>query len=177
PGAGAAFSSSYVVPLDSCGPYRDTLIASGNDKCFGVGVTNSSTRDCASTNTPAIAVNKICPTTPVQPGGTLTFSGTVTNTGNITLTNVIVRNVTLAPPGTNIVFGPVNLAPGAGAAFTGSYVVPLDSCGPYRDTLIGTGNDKCFGVSVTNSSTRDCLGTNAPAIVVTKFCPPAPTGP
>src|SRR5439155_18942934 len=90
PGAVTNFTDSYVVPLDSCGPYRDTVLASGADKCFGRIVTATDFKDCPGTNSPAIIVSKSCPAGLIQPGQVLTITGTVTNIGNITLTNVTV---------------------------------------------------------------------------------------
>ena len=172
PGAGAVFSDSYTIPLDSCGPYPDTLNAFGADKCFGRIVSSSDTAFCPGTNSPSIVVTKQCPPGLVQPGQLLTITGSVTNTGNITLTNVTVTN-SISALGTNrIIFGPVVLAPGAGAVFTDSYLVPLNSCGPYVDTVLAQGADKCFGRIVSSTNTQFCPGTNAPAIVVTKQCPP-----
>jgi len=172
PGAGTNFTDSYLIPLDSCGPYPDTLIASGADKCFGRVVTNSNTQLCPGTNTPSIVVTKACPPGLLQPGQTNVVTGTVTNTGNITLTNVTVTNVIAAIGQSRRIFGPLTLSPGAGATFSDSYVIPLDSCGPYPDTVVASGADKCFGRVVTNSNTQFCPGTNTPGIVVTKSCPP-----
>lgn len=176
PGQGASFIGSYVVPPDSCGPYSDTLTATGADKCFGRVVTSSASSSCPGANSPALLVTRICPTEPIPPGGSLTYTGTVTNTGNITLTDVTV--VSDMPRAGTRVFGPATLAPGAGAVFTASYSVPANSCGPYVSTLTGTGKDKCFSRSVTNSVTVSCPGTTAPAIRVTKVCgaPPQPGG-
>jgi hypothetical protein len=103
----------------------------------------------------------------------LAYSGTVTNTGNITLTNVVVVNSMPAP--NTIVFGPADLPPGAGAVFGSSYAVPLDSCGPYSDTLTATGGDKCFGKVVTSSATASCAGVSSPGISITQSCPAEPT--
>lgn len=170
PGTGATFTSSYTVPLDGCGPYTSTLEASGNDKCFSRGVTNKVTVSCPGTSSPGIRVTKVCPSAPVQPGGTLSYSGTVTNTGNVTLNNVTVYN------GSTAVYGPATLAPFAKATFTGSYAVPLDSCGPYADTLVAQAMSLCNEM-VTDSVTVACPGTNSPAIRVTKACPANPVQP
>ncbi len=175
PGQLAMFTASYAVPADSCGPYADTLTARGQDKCFGRAVTNTGSASCPGTNSPAIVVTKACPATPVQPGQSLVFSGTVSNAGNITLTNVIVVN---SQPSNNApVFAVASLAPGQVTNFTGSYTVPLDSCGPYADTLIVTANDKCFGRAVTNIASASCPGTNTAVVIVTKTCPAAPVAP
>jgi len=171
PGQGANFSDSYVIPLDSCGPYPDTFTAYGADKCFGRIVTDAAAVACPGTNSPAIAVIKLCPPSPTPPGGLLVITGGVTNTGNITLTNVTVTNVIAAIGQTRRILGPINLPPGGNATFTDSYVVPLNSCGPYRDTVIASGADKCFGRVVTASSFQDCPGITTPRIAVYKYCP------
>src|SRR5207249_5881451 len=120
---------------------------------------------------------KSCPVNPVPPGGTLVISGVVSNSGNITLINVTVTNVIAAIGQSHLVFGPATLAPGASISFTDSYVVPLDSCGPYRDTVLAQGADKCFGRIVTASDFKDCPGITSPRIAVTKLCPASPVQP
>jgi uncharacterized repeat protein (TIGR01451 family) len=97
----------------------------------------------------------------VPPGGTLIFTGAVTNAGNVTLTDVLVVNDQPAP--NTLVFGPVTLAPGAGAQFTASYRVPPCSCGPFVDTLTATGTS-IYGGVVTSFATTTCPGTNAYAL-------------
>jgi uncharacterized repeat protein (TIGR01451 family) len=172
PNAQGTFNSSYAVPADSCPPYVDTLVAQGTSRCGDV-VTDSTTVPCPGTNTPAIRVTKACPANPVAPGDLLVYSGTVTNTGNVTLTNVtVVNNV---PVANTVVFGPATLAPGKGAIYTGSYTVPLDSCGPYTDSVVASGADKCFGRVVTASATTSCPGVSSPGISITEQCPPTPT--
>jgi uncharacterized repeat protein (TIGR01451 family) len=175
-GATANYTGSYTVPSDSCGPYVGTVVARGSSNC-GADVQDTATSSCLGTNSPAIRVTKSCPAGPVQPGATLAYSGTVTNTGNVTLNNVTVVNNTQPSPNT-VVFGPVTLAPGAGAVFGGAYTVPLDSCGPYTDSVTASGADACFGRVVTSSASTSCAGDNDPAIVVLEACPdnPAPIG-
>src|SRR5262249_49623389 len=163
--------------LDSCGPYRDTVLASGADKCFGRIVTATDFKDCPGTNSPSIIVSKSCPPNPTPPGGTLIISGVVSNNGNITLTNVTVTNVIAAIGQSHLALGPISLAPGASMLFSDSYTVPLDSCGPYRDTVVAIGADKCFGRIVTATNTKDCLGITSPRITVIKRCPVNPVPP
>ncbi|MBN2506295.1 MAG: hypothetical protein JXQ71_06340, partial [Verrucomicrobia bacterium] len=170
PGAGATFSAYYTVPADDCGPYTNILVASGRDKCFSVYVSNTVVGVCPGAAAPAIRVGKVCPPSPVQPGSTLSYTGSVTNVGNVTLTSVTVYN------GETRVYGPATLAPNAKANFSGSYTVPPDSCGPYVDTLFAQGTSSC-GDLVTDSTTVACPGTNTPGIRVTKTCPPNPVPP
>jgi len=52
-------------------------------------VTNTASATCALITSPRIVVTEACPVTPAVPGGLLTYSGTVSNAGNILLTNVV----------------------------------------------------------------------------------------
>ena len=128
---------------------------------------NANTATCSQTitvtcsNCPAIAVAKQCPSYPVPPGGTLKLTGTVTNTGNVTLTGVVVANDQPAP--NTVVYGPVTLAPGAGAQFSASYRVAPCSCGPFVNTLTASGTSVYGGVT-TSSVTTSCPGTSAYAL-------------
>ena len=92
PGQSVTFTNSYIVRFDFCGPYTDTLTASGFEICGGSNLIATATAACPGLGTPAIVVTKLCPETPVQPGGLLVFSGIVSNSGNTLLTNVLVFN-------------------------------------------------------------------------------------
>src|SRR5262245_64428889 len=113
--------------------------------------------------------------TPLPPAQPFPFTTLFRSAGNITLTNVLVVNN--QPASNTSVFGPVTLFPGQVTNFTGSYLVPLDSCGPYLDVLTATANDKCFGHAVTNTATANCAATNHPPTLVTKSRPLAPGRP
>jgi uncharacterized repeat protein (TIGR01451 family) len=169
PRATANFTGSYTAPLDSC---DSTVIleAQAQDVCGGTVVSHSFVRTCPLAPTPNIAVTKTCPVDPVKPGGTLVFTGTVNNTGNITLTNVVVVNS--LPEANTPVFGPVTLAPGQGASFSGSFVVPitLNACG-VTSTVTATGNSKCDGRQVRAQATSACPLLLNPALVLTTQCP------
>jgi uncharacterized repeat protein (TIGR01451 family) len=173
PGASANFNGSYTAPLDTCS-VSSTLVASGQDRCTGVAVTNSVTTTCPLVTSPQLVVTKACPPQPVIPGGTLVFTGTVANTGNVTLTGVVVVNNQPAP--NTAVFGPITLAPGVSTNFTGSYTVPANVCS-ITDTLTATGRDKCTSSNVVASVTTICPVQTAAQIRVTKTCPALPVAP
>ena len=171
PGASAPFSGSYTAP--ATGPSVSTSTVHATSACGGVVVTSASS-SCALLAAPGLAITKLCPPTPVVPGAVLTFTGTLTNTGNVTLTNVVVRN-SQPVPGT-LVLGPITLAPGAGTNFSGTYLTSLNVCS-VSDTLTVTGNDSNTGLTLTNSVAAVCSLVTTPAVVLTQTCPPPATSP
>jgi len=120
---------------------------------------------------PAITVTKRC-LTAVNPNGSaagvvVTYSGTVSNSGDAPLTSIVVVNNQPAPNTT--VFTAATLAVGASVTFTNSYTNTATVCGPFTDTLTSTAVD-AIQCPVTSSSTDTCTITYAPCISVTKNC-------
>ncbi len=173
PGESAPYYASYIVPVDFCG--TDTVTARGLDACTFIEVVNSVTATCPIITTPRIAVTKNCPTEPTAKGGLFIFTGTVSNPGNVTLTNVYVVNN--QPSNNTPVIGPITLAPGASTNFTGSYIAPSCCC-TLTDTLTARGQDRCSGTAVVATATAICPIRTAPSITVTRVCPttPVPVG-
>jgi uncharacterized repeat protein (TIGR01451 family) len=176
PGAGALFiAGSYTVPVDFCGSFSfpEILTARATTLC-GQGITNTAGATCPISLVPGLAISKACPALATPPGGTLIFSGTITNTGAITLTNVTV--VDSQPVPNTPVFGPVTLLPGAVASFTGSYTVPVDLCGSssLSYTLTARATSLC-GQVITNMTSATCPISAVPGLAVTKACPAQPT--
>ncbi len=90
PGQSAAISGSWI-PQNPCAPSTATLVAQAIDEVLNPRtVTSSATVTCSNALTPGIKLTKLCPPNPVAPGQLLVFSGSVSNTGNVTLTNVVV---------------------------------------------------------------------------------------
>jgi hypothetical protein len=152
PGASANFSGSYTAP-QSCCEIVDTLTASGQDRCAGTRVTATATAVCPLLSTPRITVTRVCPASPVPVGGVFTYSGSVSNAGDVVLTNVLV--VSSQPNANTSVLGPIALAPGESAQFSGSYTVTANS-NPATDTVTASGTDICQGRTVT--ATASCSG-------------------
>jgi hypothetical protein len=98
----------------------------------------------------------------------LVYTGSVTNTGNVTLTDVFV--VDSYPTNNTPVIGPITLAPGASTNFTASYTAPIDCC-QVVDTLTATGKGQCDGTLVSSTSSQVCYLLTTPAITVTRVCP------
>ncbi len=163
-------------------PYNGTYLATGTLSTNTVVAFGTDALDLTVSNTanctveidcnPSIVVTKACPADPVPAGSDITVSGTVTNTGNVTLFDVLVVNDQPVPE--TVVFGPVTLAPGEGAAFTATYATPSNPvpCS-VTDTFFASGvvnsNAICSGTVVSNSATVICpLICGNPNICVTK---------
>jgi type VI secretion system secreted protein VgrG len=165
PGAVADFTGSYLAPANCSS--TSTSTGTGQSIC-GAAVTNTASTTCPITTTPRLVVTQTCPATPVSPGGLLTYSGTISNAGNIMLTSVVVvNNLSGATP----VFTAATLAPGAVAGFTGSYLAPTNCSS--TSTSTATGQSIC-GAAVNNTASAACPIITTPGITVTESCPPGP---
>jgi hypothetical protein len=182
------YMASYQ-PLDQggsslCGPFGDTISVtaadgtflngvarrvSNTDPCYhttdGTNYSNTGPRpavsaSCSVCTAPCIAVTKNCDT--VVLGFPNTISGSVSNCGNVTLTNVVL---------TDNVYGSVatftSLAPGASQPY--SKQVTNNTCGNFPDTVTATGVGLCGG-QVSANATAHCIVTESPCIHVTKLC-------
>ena len=171
----ASFSGSWV-PANPCGPSTAILTVPATDQ-FTLAppgtLTSSTTITCQNTLTPGIKVTKVCPAQPVSPGQLLTFSGSVSNTGNVTLTNIVVVNNQPAPNTT--VFTLASLAPGAVANFTGSYLAPTNCS--VTDTLTATASSRLRRGRHQRTASATCPILTTPQIAVTAVCPTTPIVP
>ena len=169
-GQSVGFSGSYV-PANPCLPSTATLVAVGVDQITANPRTVTSTNNttCSAFLTPGIKVTKACPAGPAAPGQLLTFSGSVSNTGNVTLMNIVVVNDQPAPH--TPVFTRASLVPGAVANFTGGYSAPTNCS--VTDTLTANATTES-GVPVTSTASATCPITTTPGITVTKVCPVTP---
>ncbi len=110
---------------------------------------------------PSIVVSKRCVNASTPYGQPILFAGTVTNTGDITLTNVHVIDTPLGLPPTDLALanfgdrisaGGANLGPfartlnpGDWVSFSGSYspanLGGASLCGPFTNTVVASGTD------------------------------------
>jgi hypothetical protein len=150
PGQVVSFSGSYIAPYDCCGPCVDTLTAHGNEYCRGSNVTATASDACPRSSTPAITVTRSCPPGPVNLGDLVFVSGSVSNSGNATLANVVVSD-----DQAGIVVSSLALAPSESVPFLGMYLVT--NCGPNLAAgATASGNDVCTGIVVSNRFVTTC---------------------
>ena len=169
PGQTADFTGSFVVPSNCC-TVADTLRAEGTDICTGETVIDTTTASCAVLYTPLVEITKECPTEPVAIGETVNYNGVVLNTGDITLTNLIVFG-NIQGSGAPYL-GPINLAPGESVPYQASFVVSEENCG--QETVIVEATSLCGDVQVTDSVTSACPIVVSPGVEVISFCPQGP---
>jgi uncharacterized repeat protein (TIGR01451 family) len=153
---------------------------------------------------PCISITKNCASNCFLYGTPVSFNGTVSNTGDTPLSNIIVTD---NPPAT-ITFSTTTamghpfpdptlgnfLVAGDSVNFTGSYTPAATGaglCGPFTDTISATGQDPT-GLTVRNTDacidpttgtstgprppvTATCNVCNNPCVAVTKICPSVTT--
>jgi uncharacterized repeat protein (TIGR01451 family) len=159
-GGTLAYTKSFTA---TCAGNTNTVTATANSIC-GTAVQASATATCQSTHAPCIAVTKNCSPSQVGAGQTVTFSGIVTNCGNIALTNVVVRDTFL-----NGNVAVISLLPvGGSQPYTTNYVTTTNDCGKtLTNTVVATGTDICLDHVLTN--TASCtFRVDCPRICITK---------
>jgi uncharacterized repeat protein (TIGR01451 family) len=158
PGQSFDYADSYQ---SNSSANMDTVTASGTT-AGGATCTAKATAECAAPLTPAIRVEKECEDA-TGFGEPITFTATVTNTGNVTLTDVTVVD---DPPAT-VSCPQTTLAPGESMECTGSYT-PVGS-GEFTDTVTATGTFGMTQVMAEASATCE-VPPPSPAIRVEKEC-------
>ena len=119
---------------------------------------------------PAIEVVKDCPAT-ADAGEPITYEITVTNTGNVDLTNITVVDDIIGDLSDEF---PDTLAVGSDPVTANVQYTPTPSDGdPVTNTVTATGDWQAGETSDTVSATADCTTDiiQAPGIDVTKSCP------
>jgi hypothetical protein len=173
PGASANYSGGFAASGSSS---TDNVTASGTDAITQTPVQDIESASCAADVNPAILVSKTC-SADINAGGNgidVLFSGTVTNTGNVALGNVSVVDDSGTPgvPGDDVtVLGPISLAPGASANYSGGFAASGSSS---TDTVTASGTDVVTQTPVQDDASASCAADVSPAIDVTKQCTDAP---
>ncbi len=156
-GASASFTKTFTAAV--CGPTSGTVTATGSTAC-GIALTPATaTSNCTVTENPCIVVTSDC--NEVVIGAANTLSGSVSNCGNVTLTNITVVDDIY---GTVTSF--VSLA--SGASQTYSRLV-TNSCGSYSNNVTATGRSTC-GTQVSATTNNTCAVTQNPCIGVSQSC-------
>src|SRR5262249_12513296 len=143
----ASFGPSAPIRPTLCGPSRDQLTVTAVDACQQPATASSDICTTTVISNPAVTVTKVCGPASIILGQSYTVSGSVQNTGDTALSNIVVtdkitdaaNNVTTITLTT--IAGP--LAPGATASFGPSAAITPTLCGPSQDQLSVTAVDAC----------------------------------
>jgi uncharacterized repeat protein (TIGR01451 family) len=173
PGASQVFTATYTITqadLDA-GKVDNTATATGTPP-EGDPVTDTDSESITANQRPAIdMVKAAAPQTYSAVGDLITYSFTVTNTGNVTLTNVSVSDPLAGLSA--ITPAPVTLAPGASQVFTATYTITQDDldAGKVDNTATATGTPPA-GDPVTDTDSESITADQNPAIDIVKAAAP-----
>src|SRR5439155_9353511 len=157
-GQSASFGGSYSN-ANICAPISDTIFVGGTDLATALYKrtnTSSCMATCSNLITPSFRLTKSCVTNPVPLNADLFITGTFTNTGDITLTNITIDNNQPFNP-TRLV-GPITLAPGGFTNFIRSYT-PNDPCSPFPDTITANASTICGVALAAQTASTTCANT------------------
>ena len=190
PGATGTATATYVLTQTdiNAGQISNTAIATGNTPQGGTVQDTSGTSTTNDTPTvtplpqnPAIALVKTAvfndtnADTFAQVGETITYTFTVTNTGNVTINGLVINDTQIGL--TNAAVIPATLAPGATGTATATYVLTQTdiNAGQISNTAIATGTtpqggtvQDTSGTSTTNDTPTVTPLSQNPAIALVK---------
>lgn len=152
PNESADYSGSFGASGSSS---TDTVTASGSDLLTGTPVSETASATCSADVLPAIEVTKQCTDAPAF-GMPILFDGSVTNTGNVTLLNVMVTDDNGTPGDTSddVVFNLGDLAPNESANYNGSYDPGV--AGSSTNTVVAEASDAVDSSPVSASANATC---------------------
>ena len=168
-GGSSTRTFTYTISASDPDPLTNSVTATAVGADSGTQVTDSDSCDTDVLHNPGIDVAKTCPAGG-NIGDTITYSITVTNTGDEGLTGVVVNDPLL---GGNLGSFPSTLAVGASVTKTFTHTITADDPDPLTNTVTASGNGADSGASVEDT---DSCGTDVhhqPGISVEKTCPQA----
>ena len=186
PGQSAVFTGSYTVTQTDVdhGSIADTATAAGSPPSGGTVTATSDLVTVDVTQSSSLSIAKTAsPTTVTEAGQTVTYTFTVVNTGNQTLTDVDVTDVptppaggatpdcqTRANPSGSCSGTSTSLLPGETAVFTATYTVTQADVdhGSIVDSATTQGTTPTGGTVTETSNTVTVIVTQSPSLNVVK---------
>ncbi|SDS60585.1 conserved repeat domain-containing protein [Streptomyces sp. TLI_053] len=177
PGASVTCTASYTVTQADIdrGTIDNTAVATGTPPTGPPVTSPPSSASVPSTKTPALTVVKsVDPATVTAAGQSVAYAFLVTNTGNVTLTNVSVSETAFSGTGTPPVItcpaGAASLAPGASVTCTAPYTVTQADvdAGKVMNTAVATGTPPSGPPVASPPSDAVVTATPTPALTIVK---------
>ncbi|WP_426519037.1 beta strand repeat-containing protein [Diaminobutyricibacter sp. McL0618] len=176
-GASTDCTATYQVSqadIDA-GQVINDATATGDDPAGGLVTSPLATATVTATASPALSLTKAAdPTSGTAPGDTVTYSFHITNTGNVSITNITVAEGTFTGTGGSPVItcpaGATSLAPGNSAICTAPYVLTQADvdAGHVDNTATATGTDTGNGPVTSNESDVTVSIPPTPALTLKK---------
>jgi len=151
PGASADVTATHTITQDDldAGSFTNTATATASD-----GTTSNDSETVDASQNAALTVTKVATESSYdEVGDVIDYTITVENTGNVTLTNIVVSD----PDADSITGSPIaSLAPGASADVTATHTITQDDldAGSFTNTATATASD---GTTSNDSETVDAL--------------------
>jgi uncharacterized repeat protein (TIGR01451 family) len=170
PGASEVYTYTYTVTQADvdAGSIYNVATATGTDP-NGDPVTDEDDETVTAEQDPSLALTKSAsPQAYSAAGDQITYTFTVENDGNVTLTDV-----TVVDPLFNLSFGPIDLAPGASEVYTYTYTVTQADvdAGSIYNVATATGTDP-NGEEVTDEDDETVTAEQDPSLALTKSASP-----
>ena len=163
-GASFTFTDTYTIPLDAPDPLVNSATASGWYKTTQVTDPDSHSVDIVEEDNPCIDITKTGPAEAVK-GENVAYEFTVSNCGNVGLTNVSVTDTLLGSH--NI----PDLAVGASYTFNATYTVPGDAPDLLVNNATASGWHNTTQVTDPDSHSVDIVEEDNPCIAIIKTGP------
>ena len=165
-------TKSYVesLPGSTTGATTLTIRAGWDDAAPDVVRSRTVTTDgtCSTEPEPAIEVAKACPASGL-PGDVVTYSITVTNTGDEDLENLVVMDTVNGHAAVPVPGAPTELAVGASVDLEFTYTIQDGDPATLSNTVTATADGVTSGAEVTDTAGCDTTVVH-PEITVTKTC-------
>ncbi len=180
PGASTTCTASYTVTqadIDA-GTVTNTALAAGTAPEGTAVISPPSTATVTAGHAPALAIAKsVSPATVTAAGDAVTYSFTVTNTGNVTVHGIAIEETAFSGTGTlSAITCPVTtLAPGVSTTCTATYTITqadIDA-GAVTNTAHAAGIAPDGAAVTSPPATATVTATQAPALALTKTASPA----
>jgi uncharacterized repeat protein (TIGR01451 family) len=169
-GASWEFSYDYTIPdVDPCAAevtkIANCATAIGN---YGEREVADGVCLCIKVIHPSIKLDKSINCNAAEPGDTVSYLFTVTNTGDVELKNIVVKDSKIG-----MVFNlPVSLAPGASYSFSQEFAIPMNTMDdPFCNQAIATGFTDYFPNMPVTDSDSAVMDIMHPGLSVLKFGP------
>src|SRR5439155_1751408 len=147
-GASVTKTFTHTITAGDPDPLTNTVTATASGHDSKATVTDTSSCETDVLHTPGISVEKTCPTS-ANIGDTITYSITVTNTGDEALTNLVVNDPVL---GGNLSGFGSTLAVGASVTKTFTYTITASDPDPLTNTVTATATGADSGDTVEDSA-------------------------